>query len=362
MHDKRSARVLIMAGGTGGHVFPGLAVAHCLQEAHVDVAWLGTQRGIEAELVPAKHIPLNTLEVEGVRGRGPKALMRAPLLLWRSISQALRVMRQFQPDVVLGMGGFASAPGAVAARLKGIPIIVHEQNAIAGTTNRIVSRFATRVLSGFPDALPRAQWCGNPLRPEILALQEPQQRLKDRRGQARLLVLGGSRGAKAVNQLIPAAVALIDPSLRPNILHQAGGSHAAMTKAVYATLAVDARVVPFIDDMADAYAWADFVICRAGALTVAEVAAAGVGALFIPFPYAIDDHQTANGQWLVDRGGALLRQQSTLTAQALSDVILDIASHPEKRLRMAIAARDGAKNDAAMTVSNVCMEYLNVGS
>ena len=362
MLDNNAARVLIMAGGTGGHVFPALAVANYLREAGAAIAWLGTRKGIEADLVPAQQIILHFMDVEGIRGRGLTAVIRAPLLLWRSIVQALTVIDEFKPRVVLGMGGFASGPGAIAARIKGIPIVVHEQNAIAGTTNRIVSRFASQVMKGFTDSLPGGIWCGNPVRREIIDLPRPEQRLVNRSGRVKLLVLGGSRGAKAINELVPQALALLLPQARPQVFHQAGNRHADLTNSVYATLDIEANVVPFIDNMAQAYSEADIVICRAGALTVAELTSVGLGAIFIPYPHAIDDHQTANAKWLVDRGGALLYQQSDLTPEFLSLLLSDLSNDPQRRMNMAIAAHAVAKDRAAEMVAETCMEYFHAAT
>ena len=354
-----SCRVMIMAGGTGGHVFPALAVAEQLRAANASVAWLGTQRGIESDLVPAAGIVLNCIDIEGIRGRGLSALLKAPLLLWRSIRQALTVLSDFQPQVVLGMGGFASGPGAVAARLKGIPIVIHEQNSVAGTTNKLVSRIAQRVMQGFPGALANGEWCGNPVRSEIAGLTAPEQRLADREGLPRLLVLGGSRGALAINQMLPAALALIEPSQRPQVRHQTGKLHCAETQALYAAAGVSAEVVPFIDQMDEAYGWADFAICRAGALTVAELTSAGLGALLIPFPFAIDDHQTVNGQLLVEQGAALMIAQSDLTPALLAKQITALCGDSEGRLKMAISARQLAKTGAAERVADICLEVAN---
>ena len=357
--SSESCRVMIMAGGTGGHVFPALAVADQLRAANVTVAWLGTQRGIESDLVPAAGIALSCIDIEGIRGRGISALLKAPLLLWRSIRQAWTVLSDFQPQVVLGMGGFASGPGAVAARLKGIPIVIHEQNSVAGTTNKLVSRIARRVMQGFPGALANGEWCGNPVRPEIANLAAPEQRLTGRDGVPRLLVLGGSRGALAINKMLPAALALIAPDQRPQVRHQTGKLHCAETQALYAAADVRAEVVPFIEQMDEAYGWADFAICRAGALTVAELTSAGLGALLIPFPFAIDDHQTVNGQLLVEQGAALMIAQSDLTAALLAEQITATCIDSERRLRMAVNARKLARAGAAERVAEVCLEVAH---
>ncbi len=357
-------RILIMAGGTGGHVIPALSVAEYLRSLDVQLAWLGTRNGIEAELVPAKDIDIHFLNIEGIRGRGLAAVVKAPLLLWRSIRQALSVMAEFQPQVILGMGGFASGPGAVAAWLKRIPIVIHEQNSIAGTTNRITSLFARRVLQGFPETLARGEWLGNPVRANISQLSHPEQRLNNRKGKLRLLIVGGSRGALAINQLLPKALAKLDLALMPEIWHQTGKAHLEITRDTYRQQGIEVdndsiRVVPFIDSMAEAYYWCDFVICRAGALTVAELTSAGIGALLIPFPFAIDDHQTSNGRLLVDHDAAFMMAQSEITEQILSELIRDISANPTQRLKMAVNARKLAKNDAAEKVAKVCLEVIN---
>jgi UDP-N-acetylglucosamine--N-acetylmuramyl-(pentapeptide) pyrophosphoryl-undecaprenol N-acetylglucosamine transferase len=349
-------KVMIMAGGTGGHVFPALAVAEELRAADVAVSWLGTRAGIEAELVPSNGIKLNYLDIEGIRGRGLIALLKAPLLLWRSIRQALSVLSEYQPQVVLGMGGFASGPGAVAARLKGIPIVIHEQNSVAGTTNRIVARIARRVLQGFPDALKRGEWCGNPVRPSIANMSPPDERFAERSGTLKLLVLGGSRGALAINKILPQALALVDSAIRPQVKHQAGKLHWEQTAELYKAAGVEAQVVPFIDQMDEAYSWADFAICRAGALTVAELTCAGLGSILIPFPYAIDDHQTVNGQLLVEQGSALMIQQKELTVEMLAEKITDLCNSRSRLLDMAMCARKLSKTGAASRVAKVCME------
>ena len=365
-------RVMIMAGGTGGHVFPALAVAERLRSKNVKISWLGTARGIESELVPANGIELHHLSIEGIRGRGFAALLKAPVLLLRSLVQALKVLSDFKPSVVLGMGGFASGPGAVAARLKGIPVVIHEQNSVAGTTNRLSAKIATRVMQGFPDTLANGEWCGNPVRAEIVSLAPPQERFAKRTGRPRLLVLGGSRGALAINKLLPQALNQINDKYCPEVLHQTGTAHWQTTTGNYQDQGLVTQealdksghdtsitVVPFIDDMAAAYGWADFVICRAGALTVAELTSAGLGAVLIPFPHAIDDHQTVNGEWLVNQGAAKLFQQSDLSAELLAEQISLLCSTPKLRLDMAMRARELAKNEAAQAVADVCLEVAH---
>ena len=357
-------RVMIMAGGTGGHVFPALAVADELLAVDAKISWLGTRRGIESELVPSRDLAITYLDIEGIRGRGVMALIRAPLLLFRSIRQALSLLNEFKPQVVLGMGGFASGPGAVAAKLKGIPVVIHEQNSVAGTTNRLSAHIARRVMQGFPNTLTNGEWCGNPVRPEIANLLPPQERLAKRKGKASLLVLGGSRGALAINRLLPEALGRIDARVRPNVIHQTGRDHLQGTIDAYQEQGLNLKngkinVVPFIDAMEDAYAWADFVICRAGALTIAELTAVGLGSLLIPFPHAIDDHQTCNGELLVVQGAATMIQQSALTPEILANEINAICTQPERRLNMAMRARELAKIGAAQQVAKACIEVAH---
>ena len=305
--SSNSMRVMIMAGGTGGHVFPALAVAKILQQQQVCISWLGTRKGIESELIPQQGIELHYLNVEGLRGRG----------------------------------------------------------LLAGTTNKLSAKIATRVMQGFPNTFNHGEHCGNPVRGEIAAIKPPVERFANRQGAMRLLVLGGSRGALAINQLIPEALAKINPQQRPEILHQVGSQHLEKTQALYQAQSLDTdsdtiQIMPFIDSMEEAYQWADFAICRSGALTVAELNAVGLGALLIPFPYAIDDHQTTNGQWLVNAKAALMIQQRDITAQKLADHIISLGNNPDQRLAMANNARSLAKNDAAKRVSEVCMEVANV--
>jgi UDP-N-acetylglucosamine--N-acetylmuramyl-(pentapeptide) pyrophosphoryl-undecaprenol N-acetylglucosamine transferase len=346
-----------MAGGTGGHVFPALAVAEKLQNTGADVQWLGTERGIEAELVPAAGIHLNTIQIAGLRGKGIRAWVGLPFALSRAVAQALRVVRDYRPDVVLGLGGFASGPGGLAARLLGIPLVVHEQNAVAGTTNRWLAKFATRRLEAFPSSLPDAEQVGNPVREAITSLPEPQDRPRPER--KRLLVLGGSLGALKLNQLVPQAIAALDEEERPEIWHQTGRKHLDVTREAYAGAAVEARVDSFIEDMAEAYGWADLVVCRAGALTVSEITAAGLAALFVPFPFAIDDHQTKNAQWLVENEAAVLKQERDLSPAVLRDALYELLSNSERLLSMAVNARKLAHPESADRVARICQEVAN---
>ncbi len=345
-----------MAGGTGGHVFPALAVAEVLRDRNVAVTWLGTRRGIEAELVPEHGFPIDFIDVEGVRGQGAMKLLKAPFVLMKSLWQSFGVIRNQKPEVVLGLGSFASGPGGVAARLLGLPLVIHEQNAIAGTTNSLLAKIASRVLEAFPGALPRGEWVGNPVRKDIEALPLQKEHEMTVERPLRLLVLGGSLGATAINQQVPKALALLAGEVAPEVRHQCGRAHEADTKSAYEVVGVKARIEPFITDMAEAYDWADVVICRAGALTVAELTAAGVGALLIPYPYAIDDHQTKNGEWLVEQKAALLMQQSDLTPEKLATQITEWSTDRIKLQVMAVNARAMAKSGVAESVADICME------
>lgn len=351
--------VLVMAGGTGGHVIPALTVAKELKNRGANIEWLGTRRGIESRLVPEAGIKIHYLDIEGVRGRGKLALLKAPFLLVKAISQASSVIRKLQPNVVLGLGGFASGPGGVAARLAGIPLVIHEQNAVAGTTNRLLSHIAKRILESFPGSIRGGELCGNPIRQEISSLWADTRRIGLRLSASktpRVLVLGGSLGALAINQLVPNAMGSITLEQRPEVWHQTGNAHLAATKNLYHSAGVDARVDDFIGDMAGAYAWADFVICRAGALTVSELTAAGIGSLLIPYPHAIDDHQTKNGQWLVDKQAALMVAQSELDEARLLEILQSEQCSNKNLLAMAGKARELARPEAVDRIADVCME------
>lgn len=357
-------RVLIMAGGTGGHVFPGLALARVLTQKNVEVHWLGTQQGIEARLVPAARYPLHTIKVGGLRGKGLKAKLLAPIKVIAATWQAGRVIRQIRPDVVIGMGGFASGPGGLASWLMRCPLVVHEQNARAGLTNKVLARFAKKVLEGFPGAFPVSDKVipvGNPVRAEIEAISSPRERFKHHNASLRLLVLGGSLGAQGINQVVPFALTLLSKDERPEVIHQAGEKHAEEVKAQYQAMGLTATVKPFIEDMAEAYGWADIVLCRAGALTVAELSAAGLGAIFVPFPYAADDHQTANAQWMVKHNAALCIQQKDLSANWLADQLKVLSQSPGKRLDMADQAYQLRKLHVAEKIFGILAEMLMGG-
>lgn len=332
--------VLMMAGGTGGHVFPALAVARALQQQGFSIHWLGTARGIENDLVPAAGYPLHYLDIAGLRGKGLSGLITAPVRIIRAVLQARRVIRTVRPCVVVGFGGYATGPGGVAARISGIPLVIHEQNAIAGLTNRLLSRISQRVLQAFPGALAGAVTVGNPVRQEVCELPDPQQRFAGREQQPlRVLVVGGSLGAVALNNIVLQAMQALPVEQRPQLRHQAGKNNASTLQQQYQDAGIQAEVLPFIDDMAAAYHWADLVICRAGALTVAEIAAAGCAALFVPFPHAVDDHQTANAQYLANQQAALLKQQSVLNAAELAELWQHVAEHKEELQMMAERAR-----------------------
>ena len=359
MADSRSITALIMAGGTGGHVYPALALAGALTKRGHKVHWLGTARGIESKLVPAANYTLHELDIGGVRGHGWNTKLRAPARIGKAILQAAKVIRNIEPQVVIGLGGFAAGPGGVAAKLLGKPLVIHEQNARAGTTNKLLARVASRVLTAYPNALPDAQCIGNPVRREIELLPVPAERFANRSGAARLLVLGGSLGAAAINAVVPGALAQMTVELRPCVRHQTGDKHLAQTQENYRMAQVDAQVLPFIDDMAEALAWADLVVCRAGALTVAELAAAGVGAILVPFPHAIDDHQTANAQFLANAGAGIIKQQSELTEHHLAALLTNLSMDRGRLLAMAEAARSLAVTQSAERFADICLELAN---
>ncbi|GLS25577.1 undecaprenyldiphospho-muramoylpentapeptide beta-N-acetylglucosaminyltransferase [Marinibactrum halimedae] len=367
-------RVLIMAGGTGGHVFPALAVAKELIAQGAFVSWLGTRRGIESRLVPEAGIDIDYITIEGVRGKGMSSLLKAPFLIAKAVRQSMSVLRQRRAQVVLGLGGFASGPGGVAARLMNIPVVIHEQNAAAGTTNKLLARIAQRVLVAFPKAFSQGKWVGNPVRPEISALPSPKVRLAqlttEENAPLKILVLGGSLGATAINQLLPEALALLKTRVQASmpvlVRHQVGEKHVSATCEYYQQQDIDVDgktidVMPFIADMAEAYGWADFIICRAGALTVAEITAAGCAALMVPFPHAIDDHQTKNAQWLVDNKAGMLIPQSQLNAERLCEEIEHKWCHRSELLAMAVNAKALAMPGAATEVVNVCREVCRRG-
>ena len=358
--------VLVMAGGTGGHVMPALAVAESLRGEGWRVVWLGTRAGMEAKLAVEKGFDMAWVKVAGVRGKGLVAKLLLPANLLAAFWQAARAIFRERPDVALGLGGYVAFPGGMMASLLGKPLVIHEQNAIAGLTNRVLACLADRVLLGLPAAFSHghdkplpcgkvaADWVGNPVRPPIAALPEPAQRLAGRSGPLRLLVVGGSLGAQALNELVPQAIARLPETGRPEVRHQSGARHLDTLKGHYAAAGVKAECLAFIDDMAEALAWADLVICRAGALTVAEIAASGSAALFVPFPFAVDDHQTANARFLSDGGAGWLMQQKDLDAGKLADWLGGL-TRDTLRTR-AEKARALAKPEATATVAWVVKE------
>ena len=354
--------MLIMAGGTGGHVFPALAVAERLRPAGVSVTWLGTRRGLEAKVVPEAGIPLDFITVTGLRGKRLGVLLTAPVKLVQALFQSLAILRRRRPDVVLGMGGFASGPGGVAAWLTRRPLLIHEQNAIPGLTNRLLARLASRVLEAFPGSFPArtgARYLGNPVREAMASIAAPEARLAGRQGAVRLLVLGGSQGAKALNEVVPATLAALG-DMDLEVWHQAGARHLDQTRVAYAEHGVEARVADFVTDMAAAYAWADLVVCRAGAMTIAELAAAGVGAILVPFPHAVDDHQTRNARFLSERGAAVLLPETALDKQRLADLLRELLASRERLQEMARNARAMARPGAASDVAAMCLEVADV--
>lgn len=354
--------LLVVAGGTGGHVFPALAVAQQLRDQGVTVTWLGTRQGLEAKVVPAAGIAIDWVTIRGLRGAGVLAWLLLPFRLAAAMWQSWRVLRQRRPDAVLAMGGFVSGPAGLVTWLSRRPLLIHEQNAVAGLTNRWLALVADVVMSGFPDAsgvLPGARHVGNPVRAEIARIAAPEQRLGGRLGPLRVLVIGGSRGAHVFNKVLPQAVALIKPERRPEVWHQAGRGQGPTVEHAYQTVTDTARVAEFIDDMARAYAWADVVVCRAGAMTLAEITVAGLAAILVPYPYAADDHQTANAQFLSERDAAILLPETECSPARLAELLAGFAGQHEVLLKMASNARACAMPDAADMVAQLCVEAIH---
>ena len=351
--------ILVMAGGTGGHVYPALAVARALQATSREVVWLGTRQGIESRVVPEAGIDIEWINVRGLRRKGVLAQLIAPLQLAWALIQSLRVILRCRPAAVLGMGGFVSGPGGIAAWLTRRPLIIHEQNAAAGLTNRLLARLARVVLQAFPGSFNTnvgAETVGNPVREDIAAIAPPAARYGERQGPMRLLVLGGSQGALALNRTVPAALALLDAECRPVVRHQCGAKTLAVSQAAYAQSNVEVELLSFIEDMAEVYAWADLVVCRAGALTVAELCAAGVPALFVPYPSAVDDHQTANAGPMVLAGAAAIIREADLTAELLANFLGDWLQSRTTLRQRAEKARELATPDALCRITEVCLQ------
>ena len=350
-----SRTLLVMAGGTGGHVFPGLAVADLLHARGWKVVWMGNPDSFEARTVPPRGYEMAWVKFGALRGKGLLRKLLLPFNLLSGFWQAWKQLRRIRPDVVLGMGGYISFPGGMMAVLAGCPLVIHEQNSIAGLANRVLARVADRVVCGFPEVLRKGVWVGNPVRPEIAQLPPPAERFDGRQPPLRLLVLGGSLGAAAINETVPQGLSLIPAEERPMVVHQAGSRHLEQLKANYAAAGVRAECVDFIDDMAGAYEWADLVLCRAGALTVAELAAAGVASILVPVPHAVDDHQTANARFLSSAGGAILLPQEEMTPESVS--LLRNYTRGQL-LQMAERARALAKPEAVAEVARQCEELV----
>ncbi|MGZ5181632.1 MAG: undecaprenyldiphospho-muramoylpentapeptide beta-N-acetylglucosaminyltransferase [Ramlibacter sp.] len=348
------ATALVMAGGTGGHIFPGLAVAEALRERGWRVHWLGAPGSMESRLVPPRGFDFEAIDFGGVRGKGVKTLLLLPLRLLKAFWQSIRVVRRVRPDVVVGLGGYITFPAGMMSVLLGKPLVLHEQNSIAGMANKVLAGVADRSFSAFPGVLKKARWIGNPLRTAFLQQPPPQQRLAGRSGPLKVLVVGGSLGAKALNDVVPKALALIPADRRPTVVHQSGARQIDELRANYAAAGVQAELTPFIDDTAQAFADADLVICRAGASTVTELAAVGAAAIYVPFPHAVDDHQTTNARFIVDAGGGWLVQQRDLTPEDLAQRMqaLDRA----ELMRKAVAAHSVARTSATADMVQACEE------
>jgi UDP-N-acetylglucosamine--N-acetylmuramyl-(pentapeptide) pyrophosphoryl-undecaprenol N-acetylglucosamine transferase len=343
---------LVMAGGTGGHIFPGLAIAEALRARGWDVHWLGAPNSMESQLVPPRGFPLETVAFGGVRGKGVKTLVLLPLKLLRAFWQSLQVVRRVRPNVVVGLGGYITFPGGMMSVLLGKPLVLHEQNSVAGMANKVLAGVADRVYSAFPAVLKKGEWVGNPLREPFLRQPAPEQRFAGRSGPLKVLVVGGSLGARSLNTIVPQALSRIPQAQRPHVLHQSGAKQIDELRANYAAAGVAAELTPFIEDTADAFAEADFVICRAGASTVTEIAAVGAAALFVPFPSAVDDHQTTNAKFLVDQGGGWLLPQNELTPDKLATMLITLTR--TQLLARAVAARKLAKTQATEQMVAAC--------
>jgi UDP-N-acetylglucosamine--N-acetylmuramyl-(pentapeptide) pyrophosphoryl-undecaprenol N-acetylglucosamine transferase len=364
--EQKQPLIYVMAGGTGGHVIPALAVAKVLAKKGYAIRWLGTTGGIEAKLVPEAGFPIDWLNIGGLRGKNWFTRLLMPWRLLRAVYVARANFARHKPALVLGMGGYASGPGGLAARWLGIPLVIHEQNAIAGLTNRVLARVANQTLAAYLNAFPRTPQAftvvGNPVRAEIVSLPGVVQRRIGARGPVRVLVLGGSLGAKALNEMVPSALSRVSQQLPISVVHQSGAKNLESTQTNYKQCrwadGSDYRVLPFIDDMSKAYAWADFVIARSGALTVAEISVAGIGALFIPFPHAVDDHQTENAEPLVQCGAALLMQQRDMGVERLVDALVTVLKDPDRLREMALAAHEKSLPKATETMVRICEETM----
>ena len=359
--NRQGQGVLIMAGGTGGHIFPGLAVAECLQRQGIAVRWLGASGAMECQRVPASGISLDTVDIAGIRGKGLTRWLALPWRLLRAVYQAFTVLGANRPACAVSFGGYAAGPGGLAAKIRGVPLLVHEQNRIPGMTNRVLARMANKVLQAFPGTWQdnvHATTCGNPVRESLASLDAPAQRMAGRAGAMRLLVTGGSQGARALNRLVPAAVSLLPLVLRPEVIHQAGQGWQDETSENYRVAGVKVEVREFIDDMAAAYGWADLVICRSGALTVSELAASGVASILLPFPHAVDDHQSKNAEFLVEAGAAEMITEADCTPDRLAASLSRLFGDRPGLVSMAGAARSVAIPDSAERVAALCREFM----
>ncbi|HWM41499.1 MAG TPA: undecaprenyldiphospho-muramoylpentapeptide beta-N-acetylglucosaminyltransferase [Burkholderiales bacterium] len=350
--------ILIMAGGTGGHIFPGLAVAEQMRAAGWDVVWMGARGGMEERLVPRHGHRTAWIRAKAARGKGVLQKLLLPANLLYSFWESARTIRRLKPDVVLGLGGYVAFPGGMMASLLNRPLALHEQNAIAGLANRVLAQVSDKVMVAFPEALKGAEWTGNPIRSEIAAIARPEVRFQGRAGPLRILIVGGSLGAQALNEALPRALSLLQE--RPRVVHQAGEKHVETLKKNYAGARVEGELVAFIDDMARRYAEADLVICRAGAVTIAELSAGGMASILVPFPHAVDDHQTANARFLSERGAAVLIQQRDLSPEKLAALIRSMDR--SKLLDMAMKARALGKPDAARIVAQRCMQLAEMSA
>lgn len=353
----RDKTLMIMAGGTGGHVFPALAVAQVFLDRQEKVVWLGSLGGMEEGIISKTTIPFYGIAVKGFRGKGLFKQLLAPFKMLSALVQAFSILRKVKPDAVLGMGGFASGPGGLAARILGIPLLIHEQNSVAGMTNKILSKLAQSVMTAFPNAFEtsvKAKLLGNPLRAEIMRLFYEQKQAANDQNKVHLLILGGSLGAQSLNETLPEALQLMKQEIRPAIWHQTGKAKDTPVKDAYQKNGIDAKVTEFITDMAEAYRWADFVICRAGALTISELCVAGLGAILIPYPFAVDDHQTKNAEFMVEGGAAWLLHQSELRSEVLAEMLTPLFAKRERLNILSEAARKLAKVDATERVSDEC--------
>ena len=358
MTGARDKVALIMAGGTGGHIFPGLAVAEALRERGWRVHWLGAPGSMESRLVPPRGFPLELVDFGGVRGKGVKTLFLLPLRLLRAFWQALQVVRRVQPDVLVGLGGYITFPGGMMGTLAGKPLVLHEQNSVAGMANKVLAGIADRVFTAFPGVFKKAEWVGNPLRAPFLKQPAPAERFAGRSGALRLLVVGGSLGAKALNDVVPQALALLPKVQQPQVTHQSGEKQIDALRANYIAAGIQAELTPFIDDTAQAFAEADLIVCRSGASTVTEIAAVGAAALFVPFPSAVDDHQTTNARFLVDAQAAWLVPQTELTPQRLAQTLQTVQR--EQLLAMATRAKALQKTEAVAAVVSACEQLAKV--